>query len=165
MLTSLLLNWRLWAVLGLLAANAVSYSTGHHKGYLTGRAEVQDEFTAYKEQSFEQAMAEQVKRNAEAARMSETNQKVTENYETLKTATSTAVRALDSDRMRLQAAIASRRSSATSDTKAGLSPDAGPEVRVLGECIRRYEEVAGDAQSLSDTVKSLQDYVAGVVTP
>ena len=163
---ALLLNWRIWAVIGFAVLEAWAGYKLHHAGYEEGRAEVQSLFDAYKSQSIEQAMAAQVAANAKEHAMTLANEKVTDEYESLKTATSTAVRALDSDRVRLQEALrAARNRAAPGDTQAPPGPDATPESRILGECLQRYESVAGDAQALSDTVKALQDYVRNVVKP
>lgn len=163
MLTSLLLNWRVLTVIGLIAANAISYSAGHHRGYESGRAEVQTLFDAYREDALEKALAAQVATAAKEHAMTLANEKVSTDYESLQTATSLAVRSLDADRVRLQAALSARRGAASSNPQAGLPPDAGPEVGILSECLARYEAVAGDADQLSGQVKALQDYVNNVV--
>jgi hypothetical protein len=161
---TLLLDPRLWGVLIFIVAEAFAGITVYNKGLTHGRAEVQVQFDAYVKKDLEQTVAEQVKRNAETARMNDLNQKVTAEYESLKTATATAVKSLDGDRLRLLSALAAARHRApTSDPTPGLVPDASPEVGILGECLQRYEAVAGDAAALSDQVKGLQDYVHRVV--
>ena len=128
------------------------------------RDAVQAAFDKYVAAAKDGALREQTKRDTEAAVMRTTNEKVTADYESLKTATATAVRALDADRMRtLSALAAARHSAAPSDPATGLPADASSEDRVLAECLNRYEEVAGDADGLSNQVKALQDYVHRVV--
>jgi hypothetical protein len=164
MLMLLLSNWRLWAIAGLLAANAVSYSVGHHRGYLAGKAEVQATFDSYRADALEQALAAQAESTLKTQAMQAANEKVSADYVSLQTATATAVGALNRDRLRLQAAIAARSGATPDNPGPGLQPDAGPEVRILGACITEYESVASDAQSLSDKVTALQAYVNKVVS-
>ena len=161
---SLLLDPRLWGLLigAVLEVAALWYA--HHKGVVSGRAEIQAQFDTYRLQAQQAALKAQQERDAEAKTMRETNEKVTANYESLKTATATAVRTLDSERMRLLSALAAAgHSAAPSDPQSGLPADATAEDRVLGQCLARYEDVAGDAQQLSDQVKALQGYVNNVV--
>jgi hypothetical protein len=156
-----LLNWRIWAALALAGAGAYL----HHMGYESGRAEVQQLFDAYKLQTIEQAMTEQVLRQAKESAMSAANAKVSADYESLKVATGVAVSALDRDRMRLQAALAAYRGSAPGDPQAGLPTDGNPEVGILSECIDSFAALAKDADALSNQVTGLQGYVRDVVKP
>jgi len=164
MMPGWLLNWRVWAVLAFLAAEAFAGYKLHHAGYETGRAEVQGLFDAFRADALEQAMAAQIERQAQESAMSAKNQMTTENYVLLQKATATAVIALDAARMRALAELKSARdSSAPVDTSTGLPADATPEDRVVAECFGRYESVARDAQEASDTLKSLQAYVKMVL--
>ena len=159
-----LLDPRVWGALIFVVLEAMAGLTIHNHGVTQGRAEVQAAFDAYRVQVQDEAIRVQAQRDAEAKAMRVTNEEVTANYESLKTATSVAVRALDTDRMRaLSALAAARHSTAPSDPKTGLPTDATSEDRVLAECLNRYEEVAGDADGLSNQVKALQDYVHRVV--
>jgi hypothetical protein len=161
---SLLTSSRFWIIIVLAASNAFSYFKGHHSGYLKGTSEIQTAFDAYKTKSIEDAMIEQVRRNEIEATLKTTNAKVTENYVSLQAATSTAVRALDSDRMHLKSALAAAHSSsAPLDTSTGLPTDASTEDRILGECFEQYGAVADDAQQMSDQLSALQAYVLQVV--
>jgi hypothetical protein len=156
---SILLNWRVWLIAGLAAAGIYS----HHLGYVSGKEEVQSVFDAYKLQTIEQAMTEQVLRQAKESAMSAANAKVSADYVSLQVATNTAVLALDRDRMRLQAALAAYRSATGSDPKAGQSIDGDAIVQSFSECIDRYSTVARSFDETSDTLKALQDYVNKVV--
>ena len=149
----LLLNWRTYAALALAASWAFAFHFGANS--------VQVKFDLYKNEQVSIALAAQTAAREKEHAMQASNQKVTENYESLKTATATAVGALDSDRMRLQAALAA--SSVPPDTGAGLRPDAAPKDRILSECLRRYEEVAADSDALADQVIGLQAYITKVV--
>jgi len=160
---SLLLNWRLWAALGFVVLEAWAGWKLHHAGYESGRSEVQSLFDAFRMQTLEQAMAAQVERQAQESAMSAKNQKVTADYVSLQTATGVAVRALDADRMRLQAIIAASRHSPGPDPGAGLPADDAAQVGVLAECIDSFAALAGDADRLADQVTGLQAYVARVV--
>ena len=155
----LIANWRVWLLAGVLGAVAAS---GIY-GYRLGEKSTQATFDAYKLAQEHKAMAAE-----EAARQKETelqlsNQQVTQNYESLKTATATAVRALDADRMRLQSALAARSGEPAKDSSAIAGTDADPEGRILSECLDRYASVAGDADGLSAQVKALQDYISKVL--
>lgn len=109
-------------------------------------------------------MAEQVKRNKEADALKAQNKEVMDQYESLKTAAGTAIGALDADRMRTLSALrAARHSAAPIDTGTGLPTDATPQDLVLGECLAKYEEVAGDAQQTAVALIALQAYVSKVV--
>lgn len=156
-------NWRVWVFLVLIAANVGSYFKGHSAGVDAGHAEVQVQFDAYKQTALEQALAAQVAKDAAEKRMNDANQKVSQDYENLKTATGTAVRALSLDRLRLQSELAASHNPAPGDTPAGPAADATAEDRVLGECLQRYEAVAGDAAAASDQVTALQAYLSKVV--
>lgn len=161
---SLLLDPRVWGVLLFVVLESMAGITVYNKGLDHGRTQVQLQFDAYRSKVTSDALAEQAKRAAETETLKTTNQKVTDNYVSLQAATSTAVRALDSDRMRLQSALAAARNRpAPSNPAAGLPPDASPEDGILRECLTRYEALAGDADTLSDTVKALQDYITRVV--
>jgi hypothetical protein len=141
---------------------AVAGYTAHHKGYLSGKAEVQALFDKYRADQAELALRAQVDKQSKEAAMQAQNQKVTENYESLKDATRLAVGALDADRMRLQAALAAYRHSTPGDPGAGLPADASPADGILAQCIDRYAAVAGSADQLADQVVALQSYVRTV---
>jgi hypothetical protein len=161
---TLLLDPRMWGILVFVVLETMAGVTIYHKGVDHGRAEVQAKFDTYRLAAEDSALKEQTKRDAEARAAQITNQEVTAHYESLKTATATAVRALDSARLRAVSALAAaHRSTAPSDPATGLPPDATAEDRVLAECLQRYEEVAGDADVTAVTLKALQDYVNFVV--
>lgn len=156
---SLVLNWRFWAILIFCAAQAGAL----WRCYKLGEEHTQAAFDSYvNQQAQNELIAEQTARDKEHA-MQTANQKVSTNYESLKTATGTAVSALDADRMRLQSALAA--SGAACITEASTSTDGSAKDYILDRCLQRYEEVAGDAQKLSDQVTGLQDYVHSVVAP
>jgi hypothetical protein len=156
-------NWRIYVALAFMVAEAFAGWKLHNMGYESGRAEVQGMFDSYRATVVEQAMAAQAERTVKEQAMQAANSKVSSDYESLKVATGVAVRALDADRMRLQAALSASRHTAPSDPGAGLPPDDSAQVGVLAECIDRYAAVASEADSTSDTLKALQDYVRKVV--
>ena len=163
MLSVLLTNWRALAAVLFMLAELLAGWKLHHMGYETGRAEVQAEFTLFKEQALEAAMAAQAERTAAEKRMADANQKVTENYESLKDATAVAVRALDADRVRLQATLAAYRGATGKDPAPGACIDGDALVRSFSECVDRYSAVASELDQTSDTLKALQAYVRDVV--
>jgi len=158
---AILLNWRVWLIAALAAAGIYS----HHLGYVSGSADVQSVFDAYKTKDIEQAMAAQVLRQEQEASMQAKNKEVTENYVSLQVATNTAVLALDRDRMRLQAALAAYRNTTGQDSGAGLQVDDSALVGSFSECIDRYSTLAKEFDAASDQLIGLQAYVDGVVKP
>jgi hypothetical protein len=155
---ALLLNWRVWAVL-LICLGEAAFGW---KCYVSGKHEVQTQFDAYIASETKAALAAE-----EAARVREhdlqtAKQKVDVNYANLKTATATAVGALDADRMSLQSELAAARRAA-GDSKTGPGIDAAAEDNVLSRCTERYTTVAGEAKAQSDKIIGLQDYVNNVV--
>lgn len=156
---SLLLNWRVWVAV----AFAVAQAGALWKCYKLGEEHTQLAFDTYvNQQAQNELIAEQTALDKKYA-MQTANQKVSTNYESLKQATGVAVSALDADRLRLQSALAA--SGATCNTSASASTDATAKDYILDRCLSRYEEVAGDAQRLSDQVTGLQSYVTTVVIP
>jgi len=162
MMPGWLLNWRVWAVLAFLAAEAFAGYKLHHAGYETGRAQVQGLFDAFRADALEQAMAAQVARQAQESAMQAKNQKVTADYVSLQTATGVAVRALDADRMRLQAIIAASRHPPGQDSSPGLPPDDSATTSVLAACIDQYAGVVSDFDREADKLRGLQAYVSAV---
>jgi hypothetical protein len=157
---SLLLNWR--AVGAFLATLALALLIGQI--YKAGQAQGRAELNAYKLAQTQAALAAQEAARAREKTMQLNNQKVTANYESLKTATATAVVALDRDRLQLMSDLAFARA-APVDSGSGLRSAPTTESIILAGCLQRYEEVAGDAQALSNQVRGLQGYVSRVLSP
>jgi hypothetical protein len=153
----LLLKWHTWLVIALIATHIFVYKKGEES--------IQVDFDVYKNEQILSALAAETAARAKEQSLNLANKKVTDNYESLKTATATVVKSLDADRMRLQAAISSSDSTTAKDTGTGLQPIESPKDRVLNGCLQRYEEVATDADQLSDQVIALQEYVNKVVKP
>lgn len=158
---AILLNWRVWLVAALVASGAYLYRAGN----VSGKAAVQSQFDAYKAKDAEQALAAQIERQAKESAMQSANLKVSQDYESLKSATATAVGALDRDRMRLQAALAAYRGATGKDSGTGLQIDDSAIVGSFSECIDRYSALATESDRLADQVIGLQAYVDGVVKP
>ena len=154
---SLLLNWRIW-LLVFLALGEVAFGW---KMYKMGGNSVQVEFDMYKNQQVLDTLAAEKAARAKEQSLQVANRKVSENYESLKTATATAVGALDAERLRLQAALAS--GSASGDTSAAPGADGSPKDYILSRCLERYEAVARDAATIADKALGLQDYIRNVV--
>jgi len=158
---SLLLNWRVLAGLALVVAQCVFGTIM----YTEGEKSVQVAFDEYKnEQILNTLAAESAARQKEHTLQSE-NYKVSQDYDALKSNTTAAISNLAAERVRLQATIATLHRATGGAPAPGPIADAPPEDRVLGECVSRRTEVAGDAQSLSDQVTGLQRYVNTVVFP
>jgi Protein of unknown function (DUF2514) len=154
---SLLLNWRIW-LLVFLALGEVAFGW---KMYKMGGNSVQVEFDMYKNQQVLDTLAAEKAARVKEQSLQVANRKVSENYESLKTATATAVGALDAERMRLQAALAA--SSASGDTSAVTRTDGTAKDYIFSRCLERYEAVARDAAAVADKAVGLQDYIKNVV--
>jgi Protein of unknown function (DUF2514) len=154
---AVLLNWRVWAVTGIVVMLAVSHWFAYHQGGLSVQV------------AFERYMSEKKTAHSaalEAARAKEqtlqlTNAKVTNDYQTLKNTSATAAAAAKSERVRLLEALSAARA-ASSNTTTGTRADAGPAERILVDILGKYEEVAGAADKLADQVTGLQGYVRNV---
>jgi hypothetical protein len=151
----LLLNPRVWAAIIL----AIALGIATRFVYTKGAESVQVKFDMYKNQQISDALNAEKAVRAKELSLQEANQKVSENYESLKSATAVVVKSLDADRVRLQSILASRNSSPSGVTQTSTAANDPPESRILGECLQRYESVAGDADGLSNQVKALQDFV------
>jgi len=151
----LLLNPRVWAAIIL----AIALGVATRFVYTKGAESVQVEFDKYKNQQILDALNAEKAVRAKELSLQDANQKVTENYESLKSATAVVVKSLDADRVRLQAILTARNSSPASVAQTSTTTTDSPESRILGECLQRYEAVAGDADGLSNQVKALQDFV------
>jgi hypothetical protein len=158
LLLSLLSNWRVWAALFFVVAQAVF----GWKIYSAGEAHGEQKLVAYQLEMMQKALVADEANRAKEKAKDERNQKVTEDYDSLKTATATAIGALDADRMRLMSDLAAARGTgANSATSTGI--DATAEDAVLGGCLQRYEEVAGDAKAAANQIIGLQNYINTVV--
>ena len=155
---SLLLNWRVIARLIF----TVLMAAGGWKCYVLGKNSEKVEFDVYKAEQIAATLKLESMYRAKEQSMQSTNQKVTENYESLKSATAVAVGSLDTERLRLVSALTEARGT-TAYSGTGLQSNASPEDIILGGCLNQYEEVAGDAKELSDQVIGLQDYIKRVV--
>lgn len=164
---SLLTSGKTWLIVALALASGAAYFKGHQSGYSAGHREalaVTAAFDKFRLDVTEQAMIEQVKRNAAEAQMRTNNQKVTDDYTQTQTNAAYAKRSWAAERLQLLSAVAaSHGDTAPRDTTTGLPTDATTEDRVVGECTREYQQVAGDAADLANQVTALQAYVRTVV--
>ena len=150
--TSLLLNWRTYVVLAVFLSYAFVYRKGQES--------IQVDFDLYKNEQLSSALKADQAARAKEAVLNQANLEVTSNYEALKSATATAVRSLDADRLRLQASLSHTVSGGTTTI---VRADESSKDRILGECIDYYSGVAGDAEGLSNQVEALQKYIQTVV--
>lgn len=153
-----LLNWRLWAVLALAGTLAASY----WKAYHLGAQSVQADFDAYVSQLAQAELQAEQDARAKEHSMQSANLKVSQNYESLKTATAVAVGALDADRLRLQDAITASDPGANPAARA-CADDAARLRSVVGQCATALQKLAGTADGTEDQLVGLQDYVRSVV--
>ena len=153
---ALLLNWRVWAA---IIAFSVVVSAGIG-GYKYGRNNVQEQFNAYKTQQLQDAVEQQKLVAKQQEAMQTSNQKVSDNYVLKSTSTSTAISELARLRQHQQS---SSSSIVSQSSPAASSPDDGAKDGVLAECRDRRDQLAGEAQQLSDQVTGLQSYIRDVV--
>jgi hypothetical protein len=158
MIWPVLLNWRVWAALGI----ATMLAAGGWKCYKMGEQSVRAEFDSYKAAQVAAMLAAEEAARAREHDLQTAKQKGDAKYANLKTATAVAVGALDAKRMSLESELAAARSAAgNSPTSPGI--DAAAEDDVLGRCADRYTAVAGEAKAQADKIVGLQDYVNNVV--
>jgi Protein of unknown function (DUF2514) len=156
---SLLLNWRVLAGLAIVIAQAV-FGTVMYK---EGEKNVQVVFDEYKNQQILDTLAaESAVRQKEHVLIS-ANQKVSQDYETLKASTRISISSLDSERLRLQSLLNSSSNSSSSDAGTIARANDSAKDNILAGCLAKYESLAGDAQSTADTLIELQKYVNDVV--
>lgn len=155
-----LLNWRLWAGLFLVTMAAAGgwrcFKLGEHAGL--------EQLAAYKADQVSQALAAEQAAHDKEHTLQASNQKVTANYENLKSATAVAVSALDADRMRLQDALAASDPGANPAARA-CADDAARVRAVVGACATALQKLARAADATEDQLVGLQDYVNSVVMP
>ena len=156
---AILLNWRTWAGIAAAIALAGSHWFAWHQGGLSERLE----FERYVSEQKTAHIADLEAARAKEQALQLTNAKVIHDYQALKRTSTDSAASAKSERMRLLAALAALAArAATTDSTTGPRADADPTERVLRESVERYQEVAGDADRLSDQVIGLQAYVRGV---
>jgi hypothetical protein len=152
---ALLLNWRVWAGL-LFVATLI---TSGLEGFKLGKDSEQSAFDAYKNKVTQQALQQQQQAILKESQLESSTTKVTNDYATKVTSTSSAI----SDLARLRHNQSPPSSILPSNSPATSSPSGTPEDGVLAECRDRRDELAGEAQQLSDQVTGLQAYIKGVL--
>tara|TARA_R110000868_G_scaffold54575_1_gene170494 strand:+ start:7877 stop:8362 length:486 start_codon:yes stop_codon:yes gene_type:complete len=154
---TLLLNWRVWAAVGLALAMAASHWFAYHQGGLSATVALDAYIISQKTAHI--AALEEARTKEQSLQLA--NTKVQNDYQTLKQKSARASAGAQSERLLLLAALDAARAAPT-DTFPSGRVDASPAERVLAESVGRYEEVARDADRLSDQVTGLQGYVRNV---
>jgi hypothetical protein len=156
---SLILSPRVWgAILAAIVMTAACWKSYHY-----GASSVQVEFDRYRATITDQALKAEQAARAKERDMQTANQKVSQNYESLKQATATAVVALDADRMRLQDSLGG--AAALSAESAARADDATRARYVVGQCAEALSKLAKSADATEDRLSGLQEYVNTVVKP
>ena len=154
---ALLLNWRVWAAI-VLASSLVFAGIG---GYKYGKNTVQQEFDAYKTTQVQQAFKQQELNTLKEQQLQDSTTKVTNDYSAKVTSTSSSI----ADLARLRHNLTASPSGVVPQASpASGVPDGDAKDWVLAECRDRRDELAGEAQQLSDQVSGLQSYIKGVTT-
>ena len=152
-----LLNWRVWAAVGMAVLLAVT----HGAAYKTGRALVRAEWDRDIAERTAQALAaEQVARRLEQELQAK-NQKVSADYEKQKANNRRLAVSLDDSLRQLQAALGGPASPDT-PTPAGAYGTGGLERELLGNCAKSLAELAQTADRLEGKIVGLQSYVSEV---
>jgi hypothetical protein len=153
---SLLLNWRVWAALVLVAVVSLAGLTG----YRAGERRIQQQFDSYKTEQLAFAEKQQEAARATEQHLNDINRQLGDDLAKATQDTNNGINDLTALRMRQRSAsggLVSQNPSAPSGAASS------PKDRVLEECRDRRDELAGDAQRLSDQVNALQDYIKGVL--
>jgi hypothetical protein len=154
---SLLLNWRVWAALVLVAAVALAGLTG----FRAGERRVQEQFDSYKVAQLQEAEKQQEAARLKEQALNESNRKLGDDLAKATQDTNNGIRDLAALRMRQHSTSSSIVSQNPSPSS---SPASTPEDGVLAECRDRRDQLAGEAQQLSDQVNALQEYIKGVLS-
>lgn len=150
---ALILNWRVWAAMGLI----ISHWFAYHQGGLFKQVQL-DRYI--NEQKTVHIAALDAARTTEQI-LQLAKQKAENDYQNIKRKSAAAAADTESERVLLITALdAARATTSNSTTTSGV--DANPAERILRESIGRYEEVAQNADQLSNQVTGLQDYVRNV---
>ena len=156
----ILLNWRVWALLGILAVCGGAL----YKAYEMGGDEPRAELAAYKAEQIEKALtASEQNRKTEQA-MAEKLRKANDEYAKLQKLNADSARDLDRVRGDFQTAINSR--CTANPTAPGCADGSGKlERQLLEECAGAFVGMAKTAQRLADKVIGLQGYVNAACSP
>lgn len=153
----ILLNWRVWALLGILAVCGGAL----YKAYEMGGDEPRAELAAYKAEQIEKALtASEQNRKTEQA-MAEKLRKANDEYAKLQKLNADSARDLDRVRGDFQTAINSR---CTANPTAPGCADAGGglERELFGHCASALSELAVQADRLETKVIGLQAYIKSI---
>ncbi|NVN99292.1 MAG: hypothetical protein HXX17_08210 [Geobacteraceae bacterium] len=134
------------------------------KSYELGGEHARTELAQYKEQQAQDALKAEADARAKETAMRAANDRVKANYESLKTATATAVGAVDADRLRLQEALTSSDPTANPSARA-CADDAARTRTVVRACATALQKLAGAADATEDQLVGLQEYVTKVLKP
>lgn len=157
MIPLFLLNWRVWALLGILAVCGGAL----YKAYEMGGDEPRAELAAYKAEQIEKALtASEQNRKTEQA-MAEKLRKANDEYAKLQKLNADSARDLDRVRGDFQTAINSR---CTANPTAPGCADAGGglERELFGHCASALSELAVQADRLETKVIGLQAYIKSI---
>jgi len=154
---TLLLNPRMWAGLILALALVASHMFAYRQGGLS--ESVKFERYVSEQKTMHIAALEEARAKEQSLQLA--NTKVQNDYQNLKQKSARANAGAQSERLLLLAALDAARATGADSTPSSRT-DASPAERVLTESVGRYEEVARDADRLSDQVTGLQSYVSSV---
>lgn len=150
----ILLNWRVWALVAILAALAATHYKAYHMGGAEARAELAERNAELMAEAVTQSEANRKAEQAMAAKL----RKAQDDYAKLQKANADNLVVLDRVRGDFQTALNSR---CTANPTAPGCTDAGGrlERELLGHCASALSELAGQADRLESKVVGLQDYI------
>ena len=156
----ILLNWRIWALVGILVVVAATHWKAYSMGGAEARAELAERNAELMAESVTQSEANRKTEQAMAAKL----RKAQDEYAKLQKLNADSARDLDRVRGDFQTAINSR---CTANPTAPGCADAGGglERQLLEECAGAVVGMAKTAQRLADKVIGLQGYVNAACSP
>ena len=153
----ILLNWRIWALVGILVVVAAT----HYKAYDMGGIRHRAEFAAYKAEQVEKALtASEANRKTEQA-MAAKLRKAQDDYAKLQKLNADSARDLDRVRGDFQTALNSR--CTNNPTAPGCVDGAGKlERELLAACADAIQKLAGETDRLAAKTVGLQAYIRSI---
>jgi hypothetical protein len=153
-----LLNWRVWAAIGL----AVLLGASHWKAYTLGEKSVQSDFDAYINKQVAQELASEQDARAKEQAFQTSLENLTNAYITQKNALAAAH---NTNGKLLDGFNTALNSPAGKDSPAGSGAhgSAGLEQELLGNCAATLVRLAEEADGLEARLVGLQSYVKSVL--
>ena len=153
----ILLNWRIWALIGILVVVAAT----HWKAYNMGGAEARTELAERNAELMAEAATQSEQNRKTEQAMAAKLRKAQDDYAKLQKLNADSARALDRVRGDFQTALNSR--CTNNPTAPGCVDGAGKlERELLGSCAQALGELAAEADGATAKVVGLQAYIKSI---